>query len=239
MPKNSTKASKTNAINNWYDKVPEDLLPKYSNPNFDEHRINVPFRAVLCAASGGGKTNLALEILHRMKGTFNLVVLCCKDPSEPLYAYLQTKLPPENLHVYADGKVPAIKEYEDEEGQSLIIFDDLVIEPKQTMMKEWFIRGRKVGKGGFSMMYLTQSFFGVPKAIRLQCNLLILKKLTDTRDLKLILSTFSLGMNFEELLTLYKYCTQTPSDFLLVDIDKGEEERYRKGFLEVINIPSV
>ena len=215
------------------------MLPQYRNPNFDEHRINVPFRAVICAASGGGKTNLALEILHRMKGTFNLVVLCCKDPTEPLYAFLQTKLGKDNLHVYADGQVPSCKEYEDEEGQSLIIFDDLVIEPKQNQIKEWFIRGRKCGKGGFSMMYLTQSFFGVPKVVRLQCNLLILKKLTDVRDLKLILSTFSLGMSFDELLTLYKYCTQTQNDFLLVDIDKGEEERYRKGFLEVLNIPSM
>lgn len=235
-PKSKTKQSVN--ITNWYEKVPEDLLPKYHNPNFDQHKINVPFRAIICAASGGGKTNLALEMLHRMKGTFNLVVLCCKDPSEPLYAFLQTKLDKDNLHVYPDGQIPHVKDYEDEEGQSLIIFDDLVVEPKQTQIKEWFIRGRKVGKGGFSCMYLTQSYFGCPKIVRLQANLLFLKKLTDTRDLKLILSTCGLGMNFEELLTLYKYCTQNKDDFLLVDLDKGEEERYRKGFLDVLHIPS-
>lgn len=232
------KSKKSVNITNWYDKVPEDLLPKYSNPNFDQHKLDVPFRAVICAASGGGKTNLALEIIHRMKGTFNLIVLCTKNPDEPLYAFLQSKLDKDNLHVYAEGKVPTIKEYEDEEGQSLIIFDDLVIEKNQSMMKEWAIRGRKVGKGGFSMIYISQSFFGVPKVIRLQCNILFLKKLTDTRDLKLILSSFGLGMNFDELLALYKYCTQTQNDFLLVDLDKPEEDRYRKGFLDVLHIPS-
>lgn len=237
MPARPSVSKKT-TITNWYEEIPEDMLPKYHNPHFDQHGINVPFRMILCAASGGGKTNLALEILHRMKGTFNLVVLCCKDANEPLYAYLQSRLDKENLHVYPEGKIPEIKDYEGEEGQSLIIFDDLVIEKNQNLIKEWYIRGRKTGKGGFSMMYLTQSFFLCPKVIRLQCNLLILKKLTDTRDLKMILSTFSLGLDFKELLELYKYCTKTPHDFLLVDIDKPEEQRYRKGFLEVIDIPS-
>lgn len=235
MPPKSRKSKDT--ITNWYEKVPEDLLPKYHNPQYEKHGLDIPFRMVVCAASGGGKTNLTLEILHRMKGTFNLVVLCCKNPDEPLYAYLQSKLDPDNLHVFPDGKIPTIKEYEDEEGQSLIIFDDMVVETKQTQMKEWFIRGRKCGKGGFSCMYLTQSFFGVPKVIRLQCNYLVLKKLHDTRDLNMILKTFSLGLTCEELMALYRYCTEACDLFLLVDIDKAEKQRYRKGFLENINIP--
>ena len=59
---------------------------------------------------------------------------------------------------------------------------------------ELFIRGRKIGKG-LSLIYLSQSFFKIPKIIRQQFNYLFLLKLSSGRDLNLILSDFSLGVD--------------------------------------------
>jgi hypothetical protein len=53
----------------------------------------------------------------------------------------------------------------------------------------------------------------------------------------MILRDFSLGLDKEYLLELYKYCTDDIASFLLIDIDVPPEERFRKGFFEIINVP--
>eukprot|EP00952_Eustigmatos_sp_NYUAD-ZCMA_P014294 55847-Eustigmatos_ZCMA.PRE.1 len=65
---------------------------KYHNPSFKNHRLNIPFRMLVVGGSGSGKTTLFMEIIKRMKKTFNYVVVCCKSADEPLYELLQEKL---------------------------------------------------------------------------------------------------------------------------------------------------
>lgn len=221
----------------WYKIIPKSFKPTYHNPCFKNHKLNVPFRACIIGGSGSGKTTLILEMVHRMQETFGLIVLCTKNSDEPLYNYLKSKLKPEDLHVYEDGEVPPLEKYAKEETQILMIFDDLVNEKDQRPMIEWYIRGRKLAKG-VSMVYLSQSYFGMPKTIRIQCNYIMLKKLSSTRDLTAILKDFSLGLSREELLTLYEYATREKTDFLFVDIDAEPEERFRRCFLDIIEVPS-
>ena len=58
-----------------------------------------------------------------------------------------------------------MSEYDDNTSK-LIIFDDLVFEGRQTQeqIEQYFIRGRKAG---WSMIYISQSYFGIPKTIRI------------------------------------------------------------------------
>ena len=93
------------------------------------------------------------------------------------------------------GKFPQVNKMP-KDKQILCVFDDVVnySEKSQEIIKEYYIRGRKHGKG-ISMCYLSQSFFRIPKIIRLQCNYLILLKLGSKRDLNLILSDYGLGVN--------------------------------------------
>ena len=220
-------------IQNWYSKIPKKLVPKYHNPNFSQHRIKIPARVLVCAQSGGGKTNLMMEIIHRMSGTFELIILCVKTSQEPLYTWLKMKLDPEQLHIYENGVIPKIEDYKSFKGQILVIFDDLVNEKKaQEPITEWFIRGRKLA-GGTTMFYLTQSYFKTPKTIRVNCNIIMLKKLSSIRDLNMILGDYNLGVGKQKMLDLYHKAIQN-NGFLFIDIDAPEEERFRKNFKEIL-----
>jgi hypothetical protein len=123
----------------------------------------------------------------------------------------------------------------DDDDQVLMVFDDLVVEKKQKVIEEYFIRGRKMCNG-FSLIYSTQSYFATPKIIRLQCNYIILKKLSCLRDLNLILTDYSLDLTREELLKVYKDCTEEHTDFLMIAAQADESERYRKNWNEIIDI---
>ena len=54
----------TNKIINFYEHIPKDMLNKNENPNYHLHQINLPFRMVICAPSGSGKTNFLINLLH-------------------------------------------------------------------------------------------------------------------------------------------------------------------------------
>ena len=230
------KKTTTNEMTNWYKILPKSMTPTYHNPCFDKHKMKIPFRACIIGGSGSGKTTLVLELIHRANDTFGLIVLCVKNADEPLYNFLKSKLKPEQLHIYENGEIPPLEKYKDEETQILMIFDDLVNEKNQKPIIEWFIRGRKLAEG-VSMVYLSQSYFAMPKTIRIQCNYIMLKKLSSTKDLKAILRDFSLGLEPDELMALYKYATEDQKDFLMVDLEESAENRFRKCFLDIIPVP--
>jgi len=157
---------------NFYALIKKD---KVINPNFEKHGINVPFRALIAAPSGAGKTNCLMNLLVQFDKTFHEIILCCKSSDEPLYQMLENKC--DNVIIY-DDKVPDLKEYSIEDPkthkikrkdklQRLIIFDDMVNDVKANqIIKQYYIKGRKVG---FSMIYISQSFFQIPKIIRENC----------------------------------------------------------------------
>jgi hypothetical protein len=218
---------------NWYGKIPKGLKTQYENPHYKQHGIIVPFRMVIVGNSGSGKTTLVLELLHRMPNTFGHVTVCCMNADEPLYKYLQTKLKPEQLSVVEGyNSVPELKDL-DKEVQHLVIFDDLMLERRQDLIESYFIRGRKIAKG-VSCMYLTQSYYTTPKVIRLQANYILMKKLTSTRDLVMVMKDLSLGLEKEELLELYKHCTTDQRSFLMIDVQTDPEKRFRKNFSELL-----
>jgi energy-coupling factor transporter ATP-binding protein EcfA2 len=231
-----TKTRKKNLGNdmtNWYGIIPDSLKTKYQNPCFDDHLIKVPFRMMIVGNSGSGKTTLVLELIHRMQDTFGNIILCCQNADEPLYRFLASKLKPEELQIYEGYEnIPDMKDL-DKEVQHLIIFDDLVLERKQDKIEEYFIRARKIAKG-VSCIYLTQSYFKTPKTIRLQCNYILLKKISSTRDLNMMMSDFSLGIDREVLHELYKGCTEHRENFLMVDIDSEMQNRFRLNFKLII-----
>ena len=235
------KKEDNNTIKNWYEIIPSSFKTTYNNPSYENCYLKHPFRMLIVAQSGGGKTATATDIIYRLQNTYAKIILCIKHADEPLYNYLRSKIKPECVEVYENGVIPPVSQFKDFEGQALIIFDDLVNEGRRTQdaIKEYYIRGRKGCKNnaGISMMYLTQSYYAVPKTIRIQCNYIILKKLNSTKDLVMIMKDFSLGLEKEELIDLYKYCTEDFTSFLLVDIDVPPEQRFRQGYFNVIPIP--
>jgi energy-coupling factor transporter ATP-binding protein EcfA2 len=223
-----------NEIKSWYNIVPDSMKQEYHNPSYNNCFIKHVFRCLIIGASGAGKTQLVVELIHRMENTFGNIVIVCKNKEEPLYKFLASKIKPEQFQIFEGiDEIPDLDSYFDKQLQNLVIFDDLVLEKDQSMIEQYFIRGRKIGKG-ISLCYLTQSYFATPKVIRLNCNYIFIKKLSSTRDLSMILNDFSLGIERDLLMKIYKFCTAEKNDFLLCDLDAPMESRFRRNFLEQI-----
>lgn len=230
------KTAATNNLTDFYKICPKQFKTEYFNPSYNNHGLNIPWRMVIAGASGSGKTTLVLEIIKRAANTFGKITIVCKDKDEPLYKLLRSKLPAEEHLNIVEGveNIPPMESLE-QHKQHLVIFDDMVCEKEkqQQLILEYFKRARKVAQG-CSLCYLTQSFFRTPKFIRINCNYLLIKKLSSTGDLNLILRDCAVGVDKKTLLGLYKYATDDKRSFLLVDLDAPEECRFRRNFLEVL-----
>lgn len=112
--------------------------------------------------------------------------------------------------------VPAMSEY-DSETSKLIIFDDLVLEPKKTQAQigQYFIRGRKAA---WSMIYISQSYFGIPKTIRINSQYVILGRNLTSRDLGIICRDFPTDIPIKTFIDLYKRTTSEKMTTMLMDI---------------------
>lgn len=207
-------------IKNFYKVIPKEYNTKYHNPQYGKtHFMKIPFRALICGSSGSMKTNTLLNLIHAMKGTFNHMILCVKSSHEPLYAYLIDKLK-KNITVYENGEIPELDTLKDK-GQILAVFDDLV-NSDQKMIVEYYIRSRKIAKG-CSCVYLSQSYYKVPKIIRSNANYLILKKLSSKRDLNLIMAEHNIqDVDVKLLGQIYTKCTKNKEDFMLLDLDDNK-----------------
>ena len=221
-------------INFYEQKKVQKFMKKSNNPNYDQHGIKVPFRGCLIGSSGSGKTNLLLNIISKMSNTFNHIYVYTRA-EEPLYDYLNSQIPKCLLTIKYD--LQELRDFNEKEyyGQSLIIFDDMVNEKDQKCINELYIRGRKIA-AGCSLLYLTQSYFKVPKIIRLQCDYIFILKVSGVRDLKMILSEYSLSGTKEQLLNLYNYCCNSGKfgDFMLIDLQNSQDKTYRRNFKDFL-----
>jgi hypothetical protein len=207
---------------NYYEKIPVEMRKVYHNPGFKKHGLKVPFRALVIGGSGSGKTNWLMNMIKITSGTFEHIAVCLKSKHEPLYEYLAKKLP--NSVTFYENQVPAMSELE-QYGSSLIVFDDLVASKHlQNQISEYFIRGRKQG---ISMVYISQSYYAVPKLIRQQCQYIIMKKLSSDKDLALILREYGFNVSFDDMMDLYEEATKTKEGFLMIDLEADNDKKFR------------
>lgn len=220
------KPKHTIEVTNFYELLPEKK-DQNDNPNYEYHQLKIPFRMLIVGASGGMKTNSALDVFQKFSGTFDRVAVICRNSDEPLYNFLKEKVPEEQLEIIEiEGddlsKLPRIDDF-DKTTHSLVIFDDLCLVKNQKKICEFFIRARK---NSISCMYLTQSYFSAPKVVRINCNVIILKKVQAVRDLNMILSEYSLAQPIEQLLNIHSICTRNQLDWLMIKMDNPPGEQY-------------
>jgi hypothetical protein len=203
----------------------QEFIKTYHNPNFDAHQIKIPFRMAIIASSGGGKTHFLLNMLAKMPDTFGHIFVLYKA-SEPLYEFLEKSIGGDRVTFFTNiAKFPRLEDLP-KDKQILCVFDDCVTysERHQEIIKEYFIRGRKVGLG-VSSCYLSQSFYKIPRLIRLQCSYLIILKVGNKRDIRSILSECSLGVEQDELTNMYKNATRESMNFLKIDVDNSDANK--------------
>lgn len=220
---------------NYYEQIDKQFLDSNQpNPNFDLHGFKIPFRACVVAPSGSGKTNMVTNLIHlfcKGKGTFNDITIICKDNSEPLYKYLASKsdsiMVREGLH-----NLPNLDDF-DKDLSHLVIIDDMVLDKNQSKICEYYIRCRK---RNVSIMYLSQSYFMIPKIIRNNCNYLIILKMSGDREVNLIMKESGLGLSKQQLLGIYEFSTDTKFSPLIINIEETDKhKKFRKGFVDFIN----
>jgi hypothetical protein len=234
-PKKKDKDIEGGKIVNMYERIPKEFLDKSFNPNFHLHMLKLPFRMCIVSPSGSGKTNFLINLLRLFScgddGTFSTINIITRNKDEPLYKWITTKCDQiqitEGLHT-----TPPLDKF-DKDKNHLVVWDDLVLAKDLSMVENYYIRARKMST---SCIFISQSYFKIPKIIRNNCSYMILLKLSGDREVKLILSEFGLGVTKEELLELYKYATAEKFSPLIIDMEESSDKRFRKGFTDILGI---
>ena len=120
----------------------------------------------------------------------------------------------------------------------VIVFDDMIsdmlsnkkLNPVET---ELFIRGRKLS---ISLVFITQSYFAVPKDIRLNCKHYFIIKIPNKQELQQTAFNHSSDIDFQDFMNLYKKSTAKPYSFLVFDTTLPSDNFlcFRKNLLETI-----
>ena len=225
---------KGNEVINYYEHMPKHLLNEPENPNKHLHNLKIPFRAVICAPSGSGKTNFLTNLLHMFcagKGTFADIAIITRNADEPLYNWLKEK--GEGLISIKEGlqNLPLLDKFDKEENH-LVVLDDLVLTKNQEAIEAYYIRARKLN---CSVIYISQSYFRIPKIIRQNLSYLFILKLGGDRDMKLILTEFGLGIDKDCMVRIYEYATAEKFNVLTIDMEADKAHRLRHNYLEIID----
>ena len=77
-----------------------------------------------------------------------------------------------------------------------------------------FIRGRKLN---ISIAFITQSYFRVPKYVRLNSTQFFIIKISNKREIQQIALNHSPNIGFKDFMRIYKKCTVEPYSFLVND----------------------
>ena len=93
-----------------------------------------------------------------------------------------------------------------------------------------FIRGRKLN---VSIVFITRSYFKVPKDVRLNSTHFFILKIPKKRELQQIALNRSSDIDFKDFMKIYKKCTAKPYSFLVNNTTLPSDDllRFRKNIL--------
>ena len=224
----------------------------YANENKTKHNLewqyipNHPYRILIIGGSGSGKTNVLLSLINNQPD-IDKIYLYAEDPYESKYQFLINERKttglihfndPKTFIQYSDDMQDVQKNIDEynvgKERKILIDFDDMiadVINNKKlnSIVTELFIRGRKLN---ISLVFITQSYFKVPKDVRLNStHFFVLNK----RKLQQIALNHSSDINSKDFIKIYKKCTAEPYSFLVNDTTLASDNplRFRKNLFKI------
>ena len=229
----------------------------YVNENKTKHNKNQtyildhPYRILIIGGSGSGKTNLLLNLIENQPD-IDKIYLYAKDPYEAKYQYLINKREGVGINHFKDLK--AFVEYSNDmcnvyrninyynsgkQNKRLILFDDMIADMIQnkklnSIVTELFIKGRKLN---ISLVFITQSYFKVPKDVRLNTTRFFIAKIPNKRELQQIAINHSSDISTKDFTNIYRECTAEPYSFLVNDTTLASNNplRFRKNLFNVCN----
>ena len=98
------------------------------------------------------------------------------------------------------------------------------------VVTELFIRGRKLN---ISIVFITQSYFKVPKDVRLNSIHFFIMKVPNKRELQQIALNHSSDIGFKDCMKIYKKFTAEPYSFFVNDTTLPSDDclRFRKNLV--------
>ena len=170
-----------------------------------------PYRILIIGASASRKTNALLNVIKELDD-IDKIYLYSRDLSEAKHEFLIKK--PEDAGIKhlnyskafteCSNTMDDVYENTDESNPTrkrkiLIAFDDMIAgimtnKKFLAVVKELFIRCRKLN---ISLAFITQSFFSVPKVVRLSSTHYLIMKINNRRELQNIAITHSTDINYK------------------------------------------
>ena len=198
---------------------------KENNPNWP-YIHDHPYKILIIEGSGSGKTN-TLNLINNQPD-IDKIYLYAKDPYEDKYQFLIKKRESIGLKHFNDPK--AFIEYSndmhdiyknlddynpDKENKVLIAFGDMITDminnkKLDSVVTKLFIRGTKLN---ISLVFIMQSYFKVPKDVRLNTTHIFIMKIPNKRELQQIAINHSSDIDFKDFIKIYKKCINTPYSF--------------------------
>ena len=101
----------------------------------------------------------------------------------------------------------------------LIVFDNMIADIMtnkkfQVIIKEFFITCRKLN---ISIVFITQSYFSVPKDVRLNSTHYLIMKINPRKELQNIAINHSADIDYKNFMKIYREYTTEPYSFLTFD----------------------
>ena len=200
IPNYDSNIDKTNSYKQLYQYMPNDT-----------------FRMLICGNSGSGKTNLLYHMLMKPLVYYDQIHLYAKNLEQQKYQDMMNSF--DNISqtigydalVCSNDDIVPVENLMDDTAQKIVIFDDYVCDKNQKPLIDYFIRGRHKN---CSIIYLSQSFYGTPKDIRLNCSHLCIYEFPSSNERNLI--SRELGVDKDQ----YINATNKPYSFLYVDKPK-------------------
>ena len=210
------------------------------NPNYP-YIPDHPYRILIIGGSGSGKTN-ALPNLINNQPDIDKIYLYAKDPYEDKYQFLINRRESVGLKHFNDPKAfieysndmhdvyKNIDDYNpDKEKKILIAFDDMIADmvnnkKLNSVITELFIRGRKLN---ISLVFITQSYFKVPKDVKLNTIHFFIMEIPNKREIQHIAINHSSDINTKDFINIYKKCTDKPCSFLVNDTKLASDDPLR------------
>ena len=208
---------------------------------------------MIIGGSGSGKTNTLLNLIKEQdeRDVIDKIYLYARDLNEPKYQFLIEKRGNIGIKHYNDlntfigfsNMMDDVYENIDDYNLSrkrkrkkLIVFDDMIADIMtnkrfQAIIKELFIRCRKLN---ISLVFITQSYFSVPKDVRLNSTHYLIMKINNKRELQNIAINHSADIDYQDFLKIYRECTKELYSFLTTDttLSSTNPLRFRKNLFD-------
>ena len=119
------------------------------------------------------------------------------------------------------------------------VFDDMIADMTHnkklnSIVTELFLRGRKLT---ISLVFITQSYFKVPKDVRLNTTHFFISKIPNKTELQKIAINHSSDISTKDFANIYRECTAETYSFLVNDTTLASDNplRFRKNIFNIYN----